>query len=289
MRRVLVLMACFIVPLGFAQNENARKVLIPLSVKDSHRQVISGITPAAFILSERKVPVSDVSLLRGSDLPLELGVIIDTSRSEASSDNLREIFEAARGFVKEIVRTPEDQVFFVVFNNEAEVSPWLKKEQLVGFSLRLTIEGGTALYDAVGVASKDRMGARDWSRPTRRFFVVISDGNDNASRITREEAMSQALKSGVVMFTLNTSSGTSTRGEYVLQNWAKMTGGEYFSGISGKHAARAFATIGETMDGIYYATYVPPDSGDNIHEIEIKPAQREKLQLSYPKKYLWPQ
>jgi Ca-activated chloride channel family protein len=287
---ILVLIALLAGSVGSAQNEPARKVLIPLIVKDAHHQLIGGLTQALLVFTDQKVPVVDVSLLRSSDLPLELGVIIDTSRSEQQEVDLKDIVGAAKNFVNDAIRTPQDRVFFLAFNTVPQITGWLKKEQLAGLSLNLTAGGGTALYDAVAMACQDRMGTRDLNTPTRRVLVVISDGQDNQSHITRDEATTQALKSGVVIFTLGTQfSGPSDRGEHVLKNWAKVTGGEFFTDITRKHSTQVFTAITEVLSGMYYASYVPPSPGVEVHELEIKPARKEKLELTYPGKYFWPQ
>jgi Ca-activated chloride channel homolog len=140
------------------------------------------------------------------------------------------------------------------------------------------------------MACKQRMGPRDWKKPTRRILILISDGEDNASHITREAAVLEALKSGVVIFTINTSnSGTMRkRGEYAMEKLAKLTGGESFSDFNRKDAPKILASIQELIDGMYYLSYVPPDaSKSSVHEVEIKRASKDKFELTYAGKYLW--
>jgi Ca-activated chloride channel family protein len=274
--------------LASTENGIAPKVLIPLIVKDSHQRLVSGLTPASLVLSERKTPVTEVSLLRGSDLPLELGLVIDTSSSAQNDGNFKEILGGAKDFVNDIVRGPEDRIFFLTFATKTEATGWLKKEQLGGVSLNVKMGGRTALYDSVAIACRERMGARDWNKPTRRLLIVTSDGDDNLSHITRHDVASEALKSGVVMFTLSTRmSGNRTRGERILEYWARVTGGEYFTDLTRKEIPKVFARIKEMSDGMYYVSYVPPASSNRVHEIEIKPAPKDKLELSYPRTYLW--
>src|SRR5206468_2718672 len=83
----------------------------------------------------------------------------------------------------------------------------------------------------------------------------------NLSHITRDDAASEALKSGVVMFTLSTRmSGNRVRGERILEYWARVTGGEFFTSLTRKEIPKVFARIKEMSDGMYYASYVPPAS-----------------------------
>jgi hypothetical protein len=102
-------------------------------------------------------------------------------------------------------------------------------------------------------------------------------------------AASDALTAGAVIFTINTdSSGRSYRGEKVMENFAKLTGGESFSQVSSKDMPKVFASVEELLDGMYYLSYVPPDASKSAaHEVEVKPASKEKFELSYARKYFW--
>jgi len=227
------ILALLLGTLASAENGASPKVLIPLIVTDSHQRLVSGLTPASLLISEQKTLVTEVSLLHGADLPLELGLVIDTSSSAQNDGNFKEILGGAKDFVNDIVRGPEDRIFFLTFATKTEATGWLKKEQLGGVSLNVKMGGGTALYDSVAIACRERMGARDWNKPTRRVLIVISDGDDNLSHITRDDPASEALKSGVVMFTLSTRmSGNRVRGERILEYWARVTGGEFFTSSS---------------------------------------------------------
>src|SRR5438034_5560454 len=189
--------------LASAENGASPKVLILLIVTDSHQRLVSGLTPASLLISEQKTLVTEVSLLHGAELPLELGLVIDTSSSAQNDGNFKEILGGAKDFVNDIVRGPEDRIFFLTFATKTEATGWLKNEQLGGVSLNVKMGGGTALYDSVAIACRERMGARDWNKPTRRVLIVISDGDDNLSDITRDDVASEALTSVLVMINLS--------------------------------------------------------------------------------------
>jgi len=160
---------------------------------------------------------------------------------------------------------------------------------LPGTAVHAKIGGGTALYDALVMACKQRMGPRNWQKPTRRILVVLSDGEDNLSRTTREEAASEALKAGVVILTIDTDpSGLSYRGARILQNLAGITGGESFSAYNQNDVTKSFTSIRDMTEGMYFLRYVPPDASKSaIHEVEVKPAPKEKFKLSYANRYVW--
>ncbi len=274
---------------GLAQELLAPRVAIPLIVKDSHHRTIN-FAVESLTISDQKTPVAGANLLRGSDLPLELGVLVDASGSERSVD-LREILKATKQFVDTAITGPEDRVFFLTFELTPQATGWLKKDQLQGTILKVGARGGTALYDALAMASKERMGLRDWRRPTRRVLVLVSDGEDNQSHTTRDEATAEALRAGAVIFAIDTElSGMAYRGTKIMQNLADVTGGECFTEIDKEAAPRVFANIKVMMDGMYYLSYVPPDAlKSGFHELVVKPIPKEKIKLSYPRKYFWSQ
>jgi Ca-activated chloride channel homolog len=272
---------------GVAQESPASRVAIPLIAKGSPHRPIS-VTVESLVVTDQKTPVTGASLLRGADLPVELGVLIDASNSQRDA-HLDDTLKATKQFVEETIRGPEDRVFFLKFATTPQATGWLKKEQVQGTTLKVEIGGGTALHDALAMACKQRMGPRDWRKPTRRILVLISDGDDNLSHVTRDEAVWQALRAGAVIFTINPSnSGISSLPEKIMENWAKLTGGESFSRLSRQDMPKVFASIEEMIEGMYYLSYVPPDaSKSGVHEVEVKPAPTEKFELSYARKYPW--
>ncbi len=234
---------------GWAQELSAPKVAIPL-IANGSRHKPTGITVESLVITDQKTTVAGASLLRGADLPV-----------------------------------PEDRVFFLQFDARPQATEWLRKDQLQGTTIKVAIGGGTALYDALAMACQQRMGPRDWTKPTRRVLLLISDGEDNLSHITRADAAAEAIKAGVVIFTINTDvSGKSFRGEKAMENLSTVIGGESFSGAGRK----VFATIQESIDGIYYLSYVPPDTAKSaLHKVEVKAAPKEEFKLLYPRMYSW--
>jgi hypothetical protein len=124
---------------------------------------------------------------------------------------------------------------------------------------------------------------------TRRVLVVISDGDDNLSHLTRAEAISDAIGSGTVLFAISIqSSGSAGRGQNILKNLSGATGGGLLTGLNRSEAPKLLDALGQAIDNLYYVRYSPPP-GSKVHEVDIKPAEKQKLTLSYPEKYLWMQ
>jgi hypothetical protein len=131
------------------------------------------------------------------------------------------------------------------------------------------------------------MGAPDLNQVTRRILVILSDGDDNSSYVNMKQTTSDVVASGVVMFTLATQTGDpADRGQRILQSFAAATGGEFFK-LKRNETPKIFEDLREAIQGMYYVRYeAPPSSGNNVHEVEIKPAPKQKLALSYPRTYL---
>lgn len=278
--------------LALAQGVTTPKVLIPLIVTDSHRRLVRDLAPESLIISEHKKQVADVSLLRAMDLPLELGLVLDTSTSEREGGAFEDIVKALKGFLGDVIRGPEDEFFLLRFAATAEATKWLKKDELVNLSFNVKLGAGTALYDAIAMGCRERMGPRDWNKRTTRVLVVVSDGDDNLSHLTRDQAAWEALKSGTVVFTIDTrtlsaSPGHPGKGERTLAYLAEVSGGRSFTGFSRGDAPRVFAQTSQVMNSMFYATYIPPDWVKPVHEIDVRSASKGKLEVSYPSKYLW--
>lgn len=274
--------------LGFAQEPATPSVAIPLIVTDSHHAPLS-VTPESLVITDQKIPITGAHLLRGADLPLELGVLTDTSNSQRDAQD-KDFETAIRRFVDVIIRKPEDRVFFLQFWSVSQVGEWLSREQLQSAKMeKAKFGGGTALYDALFVTCTKRLGQRDWRKPTRRVLLLISDGKDNLSHVTRDQAAVEALKAGAVIFTINNADSNQPMDvEKRVEYWAKLTGGESFNNIPRKEIPNALAKIQALMDGMYFLSYVPPDpSTSSVHKIEVKPVPKEKFNLSYPTRYPW--
>jgi Ca-activated chloride channel family protein len=267
------------------QDSNLR-VTVPLIAFGPHHQPTS-VSVQSLMITDQKVPVTGAGLLTGTDLPLELGVLIDTSNSRRSS-NLGDTLKAINQLVSETIRG-KDRVFLLTFDVTPHMTEWLNKDELQKTTVQVGAGGGTALYDSLAIACQQRLGPRDWTKPTRRALVLVSDGDDNQSRRTRGDAVSEALKSGAVIFTVDTSlTGVVSKGDKNMEYLAEQTGGESFDGVGRREIPKAFASIRELINGMYYLSYLPPSTPTNsLHDVEVKPAPKEKLKLAYARKYFW--
>ena len=136
---------------------------------------------------------------------MRLGILIDTSNS--IRDRFRFQQEAASAFINSVVRRGQDKAIVVSFDTAAELVADLTDDvKVLDDAVKgLRPGGGTALYDAIYFACKEKMMLDQPLYKFRRAMVVLSDGEDNQSRFTRDQALEMAQKADVVIYTISTN------------------------------------------------------------------------------------
>ncbi|HEY4052463.1 MAG TPA: VWA domain-containing protein [Terriglobales bacterium] len=242
------------------------------------------------VLDDHKPPQQIVNFTQQTDLPLELGLLIDTSGSVHSRFQFEQ--EAAVGFLQHTIRAHYDHAFVEGFNTHARVA----QESTDNVTLLATgIEhlengGGTALYDAVYNACKDRLMKTDSDRPKRRAIIIVSDGEDNQSDHTRAQAIEMAQRAQAIIYTISTDdSGLILRGDKNLQQLADATGGRAFFPFKMKDIKSSFSAIEDELRSQYVISYHPADFDADGHfrSIEIT-ALKKDLQVRARKGYFAP-
>ena len=262
------------------QSQQPSRIWIPLLALNSHHEPVTNLASDSLTVKVDKVQVSDVRLLRGPEMPLELGILIDVSKSEQNR-NLRELFAAAKDFAASALKGPDDRVFFMKFDTVPRATGWLTREQIPNLSEDQRAGGGTALYDAVASAVQNHMAQPDWDRPARRILIVISDGEDNSSHVTRAAAIADAVSSGVVIFAFD-ASRTSDMGDKVMEGIAKRTGGMSFSAYSERNIREDFSKVLHSLEGTYLLNFTAPPGSGVTKNVEVKPVGGEKMEIIYP-------
>ncbi len=196
-----------------------------------------------------------------TDLPLRVGLLVDASNS--IRDRFKFEQEAAIEFLNTIIRPKSDLAFVLGFDSTAEVTQDFTPdtEKLSQGVRALRPGGGTAMYDAIYYACRDKLLKDNTSRyATRRALIVISDGEDNQSRVTREEAVEMAQRAEVIVYAISTNiSGTRLRGDKVLERFADATGGRVFFPFKLQDVSDAFSEIQSELRSQYAVAYKPAD------------------------------
>jgi len=204
---ILALSCCLAVaqtmpPAKAAPDEDAtfsvgtRLVVLPISVSDKNGKLITDLQQKSFKVFENGVE-QPIKLFKREDVPVSLGIIIDNSGS--MREKRQKVETASMDLVK--ASNPQDEVFIVNFNDEAyldvEFTNDIKKmEEGVA---RIDSRGGTAMRDAI-IKSIDYL--KEKGKRQKKVLLVVTDGNDNASRIGLEKLVSQAQQSEVLIYAI---------------------------------------------------------------------------------------
>jgi VWFA-related protein len=258
---------------------------------DRHGKFVRNLNQSDFsILDDHKPVQSIVNFRRETDLPIELGLLMDVSGSVQG----RFAFEkqAATGFLQHIIRPGFDKAFVVGFNKESHLAQDFtdKVPALAAGIQRLHDGGGTALYDAIYKACKDKLLRERSDHPIRRAIVVVSDGEDNQSEVTRAQAIEMAQRAEVLIYAISTDdSGLILRGDKVLEDVAGATGGRAFFPFKMKDITHSFAAIEDELRSQYDVAYKPADfdADGRYRSIEITSLKKD-LQVRARRGYYAP-
>lgn len=196
-----------------------------------------------------------------SQLPLRLGLIIDTSESVTRRFSFEQ--GAANKFLQGVVTSPEDLAFVIGVNNSVLlVQDFTADTALATHTVnQLAPGGGTALWDAVAFAA-EKLADRRETEPVARALVVISDGKDNSSSASLKEAIASSVRGEVAIYTVSTRdladvAVSDSLGEKALRTLSDLTGGAAFVPGSVKGLNRSLADLQQVMRGRYLISYKP--------------------------------
>jgi Ca-activated chloride channel homolog len=259
---------------------------------DKHGKFVRDLNETDFsILDDHKPPQSIINFRRETDLPLHLGLLIDVSGSVESRFSFEQ--DAAVSFLQRTLRRGFDNAFVVGFNSQSHMAQdSTDNVQLLSAGIhRLHDGGGTALYDAIYRASKEKFLKDRPDHPVRKAIVVVSDGEDNQSEVSRAQAIEMAQRAEVIIYAISTDdSGLILRGDQVLEQLASATGGRAFFPFKMKDITHSFASIEDELRSQYVVSYKPADfdADGRFRSIEIS-ALKKDLQVRARKGYFAPQ
>jgi VWFA-related protein len=241
-------------------------------------------------LDDHKPPQSIVNFRHETDLPIELGLLVDTSGSVHSRFDFEQ--EAAVSFMQHTLRANFDKAFVMGFSSHSQITQeFTDNVQLLEAGVRnLRNGGGTAMYDAIYRACREKLSKEKGDHPVRRAIIVVSDGEDNQSEVTRAMAVEMAQRAEVIIYAISTDdSGLILRGDKALQQLALATGGRAFFPFKMKDIKNSFAAIEDELRSQYVVSYKPADfeADGRFRSIEIT-ALKKDLQVRARKGYYAP-
>jgi len=273
------------------------------TVLDRRNKLVAGLEKQDFKVLDDNVPQDIRYFSKQSDLPLRIGMLLDTSNS--IRDRLKFEQDAANNFLFSVLRRNRDEAFVMTFDDEPQVvQPFtgdtgLLRDQV----LRTRAGGGTAVYDAIYEACLNQLShpprpPGDQPDVVRRVMILISDGEDNLSTHTRAEAIEMAQRTSVVIYTISTSiqwvtlddpnktkSGNRkyhlTDGDKILQDLAEETGGRSFYPYHVDDLDQSFQDIGDELRNQYSLAYNPSNHAldGRYHKIRIEVPDHKGYQV----------
>jgi VWFA-related protein len=263
------------------------RVNMLFTVTDKHGRFVTDLNRNDFQVAENKKPQEIIEFTSETDLPLRLAILIDTSNSIRDRFHFQQ--EAATNFVNSVVRK-QDKAIVVSFDTSAELVADLTDDtnKLEDAIRGLRPGGGTALYDAIYFACKDKLMQDQPMYKFRRAMVILSDGDDNESRISRDQALEMAQRADTVIYTISTNiSHIETEGDKVMRYFADQTGGVSFFPFQAKDLNQSFENIANELRHQYNLFYRPqPLRNDGqYHAVQIKVKNRKDLIVRARKGY----
>ena len=267
------------------------RVNVLFTVTDKKGRFITDLGKDDFVVTENKKPQVIQEFTAETDLPLRIAILIDTSNS--IRDRFKFEQEAAVEFINSVLRPKEDRAMVVSFDTSAElVSDLIDDPEKLAKSIRnLRPGGGTALYDAIYFACRDRLSQDQPRHKFRRAVIIVTDGDDNQSRVTRDQALEMAQKADVVIYAISTNiSRIEGDGDKVLRYLTTETGGQAFFPFKVQDLAQDFENIANELRRQYNIFYRPePLKADGMfHTINLKVNGRKDLVVRARKGYYAP-
>lgn len=245
---------------SYVVKETVEEVVLHATVVDQHQRLVTGLNKNDFTVYEDG-QAQEITRFTREDIPVSIGILIDNSGS--MRDKRQAVNTAALDLVKSSNR--EDEVFIVNFSDEAIIDTDLTSDvsKMQEGLQQIDSRGGTALYDAV-VASSDYLAKK--GRLEKKVLLVVTDGEDNASTDTLEQAVRRVQNDqGPMIYTIGILGGEhEKRAKRALESLALNTGGvSFFPKDLGEvdQIARAVARDIRNQYSIYYRPNRPQDQG----------------------------
>ncbi len=241
------------------------EVNLIFTVTDKHGHYIPNLKLSDFaLLDNQRAPAKVNSFHQQINLPLRVGIVIDASTSIRSRFQFEQ--QSATEFLLETLKSNKDRAFVMGF----DVTPTIEQDWTDNLDAldaginRLRPGGGTALFDAVYTACRDKLLSERGTEPVRKAMILISDGDDNQSRVHPDEAIKMCQRAETIIYAISTNWTPSRgKGDRILGDMAEATGGQVFFPPSVEEMSTSFKNIEEELRSQYALNYTPADFRDD--------------------------
>lgn len=255
-------------------------VAVSAIVRDKDGKPISGLTRDAFVLKQDGRQQTITYFSQGSDLPLTLALMVDTSGSQRGY--IAEEIAAGHAFFPAMLTRPDDRAVLVQFDSTVlQLVKLTSSATTLQHGLAYLTQshddiavagprgGGTLLYDAIVSVSRLALG----NQLGRRAMVILTDGGDNGSRFKAKDAIRAAQGADIMIYSVYYSNGGGNIG--ALNDLSKATGGRVFTVSPQQSLPEIYGEIAQDMRQQYELGYVPPASKpDKYHKIDLAPKDK---------------
>jgi VWFA-related protein len=288
-------------------SSDVKVVNILATVRTKNGDIVTNLTKDDFILTEDKRPQAIKYFSRETNLPLILGLLVDTSGSQRNV--LEEEETASYRFLDKVLREDLDKTFLAHFDFDTELLQDLttSKQKLKrgldemevpgpggrrsggysGGGSRNGCGGGTVLYDAVYLAANEVMRHQQG----RKAVILLTDGVDHGSRISMNTSIEQAQRADTLIYSImfegeESGGGPGFRGGCidedgykVLQKMSRETGGGFFEVSRRRSIDAIYRQIEEELRSQYSIGYTPdrPLDSSGYRAISLKTRRKDLI------------
>ncbi len=236
----------------------ANEVNLIFTVTDKKGRFITGLSRENFgLLDDGRPPVAVLHFTQQTNLPLRVGIMLDTSSSIRQRFQFEQ--DSAIEFLLQILHR-NDRAFVEGFDINTDVSQdFTNNVDLLNQGIRkLRPGGGTALFDSLYKTCKDQMLTLQDEGAVRRALILVSDGDDNYSRVEESDAIKMCQRAQTIVYSISTNvSPSKDKGDDVLKQISEATGGQAFYPIKIEDVATGFHNIEEELRSQYSLVYRP--------------------------------
>ncbi len=237
------------------------EVDLVFTVTDGKGHFVTGLKQSDLgLLDDGKHPERVISFTQQANLPLRIGILLDTSNSIRSRFQFEQ--QAATEFLLQVLRPKQDAAFVTGFDVRLDLAQDYTNsiDKLSTAIEKLRPGGGTAFFDAVYQTCRDQMLTIQSNETLRKAIIIVSDGEDNYSRVYEQDAIKECQRAETIVYTISTNvSPSKSKGDDVLTRLSDATGGRAFFPTKIEDVAAGFRAIEEELRSQYSLRYRPAD------------------------------
>ncbi|RMG53885.1 MAG: VWA domain-containing protein [Acidobacteria bacterium] len=255
-----------------------------VTVRDQAGRLVSTLEASDFLVLDDGVPQAITYFSRETQLPLSIALVIDRSQSVRKRFPFERV--AATRFLEDVLRHGQDRALVVAFDSNVYLIRDFTDDipALAAAIRKLTVAGGSSLFDAVYKTCRDKFASHDIGR---KILIVVTDGEDTTSWATLEQASRMALQTDVIVYAIGIR-GIEQKTS-ILKRLTSRTGGRVFSPKTREEKlAKLFARLQEELRNQYSIGYTLPHQPDGqFHTLTIR-VKRKGMTVSARRGYYAP-